>query len=482
MIQPRIVSFSVASFLMSLLVVSLATTPVNVTAATAGFSGSYTGKLSGSESCVAPSVGGSFASTLTFTISENNGSFTGSGTFLDDDGETGTFQLTGTINTSGQVNGQISVAASVPGTGTFMGTFSGNQLNLSVDVADNGYPGPGLCFTAANGIFTQTSGGGIVVNPEITPSNILTAPILLNTQVNSITGNLNTRIGDVLRGIAVGPKQTATGFMWEGQSGLNAGDGTGSYGIWGSYSYSDFENDFVSTAFDGHRHSVLVGIDIAPRDNIVLGLALGYEGSDIDTGFNRGNQETNGFTIAPYFGYLLTDTISIDASIGYSQVSSDQYRTDPATNTRISSDPDSTRWFGTFNLNGYTTWNNWLLSGRIGFLHARSIQDSFIESNGTTVSESNSKLGQVNIGGEAAYSYGNFEPFARVSYENNFSSTQITVVGGPQPSNDNDDFLFGAGIRYFGDNGLSGNLEWNKRLGLEDYNEDTFTATVRWDF
>jgi hypothetical protein len=43
--------------------------------------------------------------------------------------------------------------------------------------------------------------------------------------------------------------------------------------------------------------------------------------------------------------------------------------------------------------------------------------------------------------------------------------------------------LFGLGLRYFStDNGLSGTIEWYKRLGREDYDEDTFSATVRWEF
>jgi len=43
-----------------------------------------------------------------------------------------------------------------------------------------------------------------------------------------------------------------------------------------------------------------------------LGVAFGYDNGDIDTTFNQGNQDTDSYTIAPYFGALLTDTLSID--------------------------------------------------------------------------------------------------------------------------------------------------------------------------
>ena len=441
-------------------------------------SGTYTGTVSGTENCPLDPPE-PISSSVTLNITQSGSSFSGSGS-TSDDGQTHPIQnLSGSIDTAGNVTGSFDIVEpTVTILVNFNGTLSGNTLSISGNWADQGPPSCSGPFSAT---LTRT-GADVIVDPEVTPSSVLTAPILLNTQVKTITGDLNTRIGDVLRGIATGPRQTASGFMWQGQTGLNAGDRIVNYGAWGSYSYSDFENDFVSTAFDGHRHNVLAGFDIIPWENTVFGMAVGYESSDIDTGFNRGNQETDGYTIAPYFGYLLTDTWSVDASVGYSRVSSDQFRTDPGTGARITSSPDADRWFGTLNVNGFTNWNNWLISGRIGLLHAKNIQESFIESNGNFVPEFTSELGQWNVGGEAAYSYGEFEPFIRGAYERDFSMTEIGVIGGPQPSNDNDNFLFGAGLRYFRANGLSANLEWYKRLGREDFDEDTITATVRWDF
>ena len=310
----------------------------------------------------------------------------------------------------------------------------------------------------------------------------MTAPLLLNTQTKAISGDLNARIGDVLRGTAIGPRKTASGFMWGGQSGLNAGDSIMNYGVWGSYSYTDFKNDFASTAFDGRRHNLLAGVDIAPWENAVFGVAAGYERSNIDTNFNKGNQEADGYTLAAYVGYLLTKTWSVDASVGYSNIDSDQFRTDPATGARITSTPSSDRWFGTFNLNGFTRWENWQIGARAGLLYARSVQQSFTESNGASISKFTNELGQWNIGGDVAYSLDKFEPFVRLVYENDFSMQKLKAASGPQPSNDNDNFLFGAGLRYFGANGLTGNLEFSKRLGRDNFDEDTISATLRKDF
>jgi hypothetical protein len=453
-------------------------------------SGTYTGTLSGTQVCTILSDGSqetqNDAVDITFTLTQSNGQFTADGTFVElRNSDSGTFTIVGTADASGNIAGDLNAVNSVDGdqaTGFVDGSLSGDTLTLNAQVSD--VPSPSdfdTCTSQLSGTFTRAASDTSVINPEVTPSSVLTAPVLLNTQVQAITSGLNARIGDVMRGISMGPRVTANGVMY--QTGLNAGEDSAGYGVWASYSYSNFENDFVSTLLDGHRHNVLAGADVSPTENTLFGVAFGYEFSDIDTDFNGGNQETDGFTIAPYFGLVLSDTWSVNASVGYSNVDSDQYRTDPLTAARITSSPSADRWFGALNLNGYTKWNDWTLSGRLGMLQARSNQESFDESDGTAVGKFSTELGQWNIGGEAAYSLGAFEPYARTTYEHDFSLTRITLAGtGPQPSNDNDNFLFGLGARYFGDNGLSGNIEWYKRLGREDFDEDTFSATIRWDF
>ena len=213
-----------------------------------------------------------------------------------------------------------------------------------------------------------------------------------------------------------------------------------------------------------------------------LGVAFGYDNGDIDTTFNQGNQDTDSYTIAPYFGALLTDTLSLDFNVGYSRVEYDQFRTLPGTTTRISSSPDADRWFGALNLNGVAYYDNWILGGRVGALYAKSVIDSYTESNGTIVAESRNKVSEGSVAGDVAYSYKNFEPFLNLSYQYDFELTKLTVTTGPQPSNDDDDVLMRVGVRYFDNNNISGNLEYSKRFGRDDFDEDRISLTIRADF
>jgi hypothetical protein len=314
-------------------------------------------------------------------------------------------------------------------------------------------------------------------------STAITNVAVLRVAVTQTANLIGSRISSALKGMSRGLQVSHNGISYEKNTGLAAGDGVIPYGAWVSYSYSDFDNDLSSTAFDGNNHTVLGGIDFAPWESTILGIAVGYEDSDIDTTFNLGELETDGYTIAPYFGALLTDTWSVNFSFGYSDLEYDQFRTDPTTGGRVTSSPDADRWFGMFNLNGVTTYGNWILGGRVGTLWAKSEVDAFVESDTTAVAEARSKLGTLSIGGDAAYSFGEFEPFVSATYEYDYSMTEITVATGPQPDNDRDDVLFAAGVRYFGaNNGISGNLNWTRRLGRSDFDEDIFTASIRVDF
>lgn len=442
-------------------------------------SGTYSGTISGSESG-SPPCGGPVNGTLTVEITQSGSSFTGSFTFSDPE-ETVTGEISnGSVDAGGNYFADISGEDSDgPFSGTIQGTFSNDELSIDIDVQT----GEG-CFIFASGTLTRVS-GNLVVNPVETPSSTITNTIVNTIQVQAITNNLSTRIGDALRGMRGGFRPTATGLMYQSASGQNAGDGllASGFGLWSSYSYSDFDNDLSSTALDGSQHSILAGIDISPWEAALFGIAIGYENSDIDTAFNRGNMQSDGFTVAPYAGFLLTDLLSVDAALGYTHVDIEQFRTDPATGARITSDPISDRWFGAFNMNLFKAYNEWLLGAQTGFLYMRNTQDSFTESNGVFRPKVINKLDQWHITGDVAYSLGEFEPFARLTYEYDYTITEITVVGGgPQPSHDRDGLVLGLGVRYFSAGGISGNLEWNKRLDRDNFDEDIFMLTVRGEF
>lgn len=332
--------------------------------------------------------------------------------------------------------------------------------------------GPALAFTLIE--LPETG-------PAPVPGNSITDTETLDTQVLPVTSALGTHLQGVFRGFAA-PRGDGAG----------AGDG-GLQSLWVNTSYTDFENTFSRTAYDGATHLLLAGLDFTLSENVLLGLALSTENTDIDTLFNFGNQEVEGVTIAPYFGWLITDNLSLDISLGKTDTDTDQYRTVGTIEilpgpvlvnsiTAVTSSPSGERKFTALNLNGFWSAGNWHYGARLGHLSASSDQDGYTESDGTAVEASSVDLKQTQLGGDVAYGSGSSQLFLGVTLLKDSSTEEIQFPGGEQPSDDDDSLLIGLGWRYYGGDGVSAILEWSTRDGKDDYSEDGVSASLRFDF
>ncbi|MEQ8659775.1 MAG: autotransporter outer membrane beta-barrel domain-containing protein, partial [Gammaproteobacteria bacterium] len=286
-----------------------------------------------------------------------------------------------------------------------------------------------------------------------------------------------------------------------GDTGLNAGDATAGsvFGMWGSYSYNDFDSDFVfqgnSLAYDADAHNVLAGFDRLFQNRYLLGVAFGYQWLDTSTRFNGGGQESDGFTVAPYAAVLLSDIFSLDVSGGYSALEYDQDRISPADGTGIEASFDSDRWFVATNLNAFLPVDRFIFGAKIGYLYTEEDQDRYLESGSTasanagllrTVASRNIDLEQLVVGGEIAYDAGNqFEPFFIAEYRNDLSRDNGNGAGG-LPGNftavqagDDDEVQLTFGLRYYTTWGVTSSFEYQRVEGRSDFDSDLFMFTLR---
>lgn len=447
-------------------------------------SGTYTGTINFTDADVSPAscgTAGSFTGSLSITLIGNNlGNITGgNGQFINNSNA-----QTDTISSISGLNDDTSFSFSFTSDGdpgTLSGTFTDNSITIT-----GGLVTSATCITSiTSGLLTKGSSADSTDNTELTeaPSSSVTEALFFNIQIQSTVSGISNRIGAALAGIGVffTPQFNTNQLQLDGMTGLNAGDETSiPYGVWGNYSYTDFENDLSTTAIEGNSHSFLGGVDFQFWENTILGVALGFDKSDVDTTFNSGNQESDTVTVAPYFGAILNDFLSVDFNLGYSNVSYDQFRTSGT--TRINSSPNSSRWFSAVNLNGIHFVDRWIIGGRAGLLFASSKIDSYTESNSNIVTDSRTKVGTMSIGGNVAYSFNDWEPFLNLSYQYDYQLQEIVSATGPQPSNDKDDILLTTGIRYFEKSGITGNLEYSKRFFRDNFDEDRISLTVRIDY
>jgi hypothetical protein len=270
-------------------------------------------------------------------------------------------------------------------------------------------------------------------------------------------------------------------------SAVGSGGGGNSESVWISTAINNLENDFSRTRFYGVTQNLLVGFDLTRSDKYVAGVSLGYEASNFTTTFNAGNEKTRGFNINPYFAWLLSDTWSLDLILGYGDFDTRQTRTvgvAPFTTLAVNSDFSSKRGLASTNLTKVATWDNWKLTGSLGYLWSKRENDAYVESTvvGNAVAESKQTLELWNLLGEAAYGRGNSEAFFGAMYENTSNMEKVQFSSGEQPANDPTSVLLTAGWRYFGNKGLSANFVFSARVAQEQFKEQYgFSMMLRVD-
>jgi len=275
-----------------------------------------------------------------------------------------------------------------------------------------------------------------------------------------------------------------------GQAGTEPFLGLGAPAIWASAGATFIDNDFTGNAFDGEVLTPLIGADITSPEGWVAGLSLGYEGADLDTAFNDGTLEGDGFLVSPYAGYVIAPFAMVDAGLGYARLSYD--RVSRQTGQRVASSFDGDRVFAFTNLTAYAPPDlveveGLTLSGKFGFRYSREDQDGFRE--GTLdVRGGVIELGTLSLGARAAWrpdisGVAGLELFARVAGEYDAIRSDSTGGGtGVTRSDDRSGVTLGAGAVLDVSDRLSLDLGYDQLLGREDLTQGAVTAGLRFSF
>lgn len=159
---------------------------------------------------------------------------------------------------------------------------------------------------------------------------------------------------------------------------------------------------------DGSIYSVLGGADYLVAPNLLLGVAVGHEGYDLDTGIAAGRFRGRGYTAGPYAGVLLGNALVFDIWAAGTFLN---YR---ISESGVSGDFDARRWFVSANLTGTWRLGRWRIAPRLSLHYAEEHQSSYNDSAGTSVSRQSVHLGRFAFGPEIGYAIGEIGPFRAV--------------------------------------------------------------------
>jgi outer membrane autotransporter protein len=276
---------------------------------------------------------------------------------------------------------------------------------------------------------------------------------------------------------------------------MAAGNGGSGFGAWVSGAWSDVEDENASTAFDGDVYSAMAGVDYRITPRAVVGIALGYENTDLDTAYNGfggadGNLDADGWTVAPYIGVELAPNVSANLAVGYSDLEYDTLRFDPNSGNRITGSTDADRYFVNASVNGLHEFDqNWRLHGSSAVFYASEDKDAFTEteSNAALIANSgqSTDFGQVSVDARLGYLMQGFEPYALAGVEFDFSKDEAPVAAGQsRASLDDSDFgaKFGGGVKLHLGPNVTGGVELYTVEFRDDYNEYTLSGGLNVKF
>ncbi|NGZ06503.1 MAG: autotransporter outer membrane beta-barrel domain-containing protein [Magnetococcales bacterium] len=262
-----------------------------------------------------------------------------------------------------------------------------------------------------------------------------------------------------VRGLRKAIGGTNTSALTQFGSGLSAGSaGSSGTGLWVNYDYTNTNDDNALNETD--LHTIALGADRVVREGLAVGLAM--TGQWIDLQNPGGNMDTSVYTVAPYMAMMLTDYLTLDATLGHSWVNDE-----PA----AAASYDTSRWFGSANLTAFNDDPNWDISFNLGYLYTKDD----IEAHGAVV-QNDISFAQVHLGAEAGYRFGQYHPYINATFQ------QDLVYKANPGTYDPTGAQLGAGVRIAIQNNLTGELQTSTIVGLDNYSQYGFMGNLKYSF
>jgi hypothetical protein len=270
--------------------------------------------------------------------------------------------------------------------------------------------------------------------------------------------SISNIVGASLRGVPGGGAPGGLSLQGSPETGL-AGAVQGSrWNAWAAYANTGVSYSWTPLDSGGHVHSVMLGADYRVAERWIAGLSLAADDTSIATRYNNGNITGNGYNLAPYVGWQISERWSLDAAAGIGRAS-----TSHVDNVALTTgSADSSRRFGAVNLN-YSRWlGRWELAAKGTLIDAREKKEAFTLSNGTAIAESTTRLGQLRLGGQVGYLAANgINPYIALAYVSDYRrDAQAPIAGQPLPANDRAGWMVAVGANLFSKGPLSGGLRW----------------------
>ncbi len=320
-------------------------------------------------------------------------------------------------------------------------------------------------LAAAQSSSTQAASAAAAAVPSSNPA--LAAGLLTATGA-ATASTIGSTVGAIAGGAAGGGAAfsalpagvTRLALPGQGGTGAAAAPGGKAWNAWFAISQNNISYDYAPLQSSGKVRVGLIGVDYTFNNNIVAGLAIAGDKTDVNLNFGAGGKVTgSGTTYSPYVGIPLNKNWAADVSIGFGKTKVD---TEFGGFTGQMTDNRRTASLGLSYRQLAGRDNKWMLTGRGSYLTVKDKLGAYTMSNGTfsnAVSGLDVTVSQLRFGGQAAYNFGVFVPYAGLNY-----IYDIKAPDQPGAANDRDAFQGVLGIKFSVPSGFYGGLQYSSEL------------------
>ena len=385
--------------------------------------------------------------------------------------------------------GTLSLAQELADCGTTTGTI---PSEIVLYTADSGYNGAdSFQFYNSETTINDNYYLAIGIDTGDIPSSVVSAGKNMISSVNFLTKFISIRTASIFRRAAPGVAQGQGGSpaaissandliddridlsISQNRLGISAGDQIDRHGMWGNLGYTSTDDTNLVTASDSSLYTVVAGYDYMLTDTLAMGTAITYENMDEDSQYNLGSAQTDGYSLAPYLSWMVTDYLSFDLIAGYTFVS---YEQDRASGT-ITSSLDAQRYFMQSAINNFYYKDNWTFVANLAYLFAHESQEGFTESNTTVIPENKIDIAQFTAGLEVAYGFAHVEPYLLLAFE--YDAKYDAVLGVDYDRTGGD---VGFGLRMNFLDSLTMDINGASKFARANFNEYSFQGNLRYAF
>lgn len=302
-----------------------------------------------------------------------------------------------------------------------------------------------------------SSGASATTDPTETKNSTQTltsviAPLAAGQTANIIGGAVSAGTGGGTNTGGLGGPPVAR-FGLTGQA---AAGGAPKWNGWLAFSQSKV--GYTPLSASGTVDVTVAGVDYALSNTVLVGIAVAGDRSRVNTNFNGGSLNGNGYTISPYIGVSLSREFSLDATVGFGRTKNDINAGLAGTGTFT-----DRRTMGSIGLTyRRASTGPWLISGRGALLTVSDKLGAYTLSGGGLVPDGTVNITQMRLSGQLGYRAGAVTPYVGLTYIYDINRpTNQPIAGQPAPVNDRDAWTPSVGLRFNSGGALYGGIQYS---------------------